>query len=1108
MKSAATASFRIVMLLLAIFSCQGVLIAQTDLQIKRVVRLSPNIRVFYSIRCNGQLELSHSQMQLTLREDGIPITQYIRQCPDTTVTGDISFALALDGSGSTVGAPNRWIKASANAFVEKMEGNDQGAVFHYNAIPTLVQAVTSDSAALKQAIGSLLPAGASATYSAIYQALTHVGLAGSRSRRAVIAVADGADNSSINTPDAVIELSNELHIPVIVIGLGGGAPSTEFQNLTNKTGGRFYAASDSTQLSQAFRDAYEYIADSFEECRLVYVSRCPDGALHNVELLVNSLCGGSDSASGQYRELLDTLNRTPLEFGVPPVEALATETFVIPVYIIAASPAVLHPFEMYLSYYNNCTRFESLSIPPGSPLVGMDLVAVPEGNRLRIRSTAATYISGPGVFFNLHFTAQDRLDSIACSFGLENITYSAGCYVSSGVSNLVHVGVPPRPEITPAGRISLCSGQTLHLTTTKGYDSYLWSTSQTDAAIVVNSNGSYTVTVMDRAGRIATSPPVEVSYRTDPHPRLTEGPAIILCKGDSIPVGVNGVYSNYLWSNNAPTSTIIVKQAGLYYLTVTDDAGCTWNSDTLIVSVADPQVNATANGPLEFCDGGAVTLDAGPGFTAYRWSNNEQTQRITVRSSGNYTVRVSDINGCIVHSDTFKVLVRARPVAAISPSGIPSLCPGDTIILDGGQGYATWQWSTGFGGRYLPVSRPGSYGLRVIDSYGCVSEPDSVVVTLIPKPSLNVSDTVIICPSGRVDLDAGAGYASYLWSNGATSRTIGVSSPGLYFARVSTNGCVLYSDTVVVEQRAQIKPVITLSGPARICEGDSVQLDGGDYVSWHWSTGEVTRYIIVRASGSYVVAVIDEFGCPGSSDPVSITTVPAPVPTITALTPSRVCEGDSVTLAASPDFADYRWSNGGVGMTIVVTSSGAYSVTVMNSDGCSGTSTPTVVTVVPPPAKPIITRNGETLTSSPASSYQWRKDGTPMPGVTGQSYIPVVSGSYAVRVFNANGCFTDSDPLTITITGIDAAPSTRPRELTLHPDPTTGRITVTGESGRVSGIDITITNLLGQVVARYSDRNARGRISHTMNIAPSPNGIYLVQVRLGDRTTVRRIVKQ
>jgi hypothetical protein len=1102
--------FQIVLVTLFVASLlPGKVHAQPELEIRRVGNYWPDIEVYYSLRCSGTLDLTHTDNNLSLWEDVVPITSFTRTCPDTTLVGDISFLLVLDASNSTSwGGFNDMIKAGALALIEKMHPTDEGAVLTYNHFATLAQGMTPDSVLLKQAVHPLTPGGGSATYDAIIAALNHAATAATRSRRAIIAVADGDDNSSMSTPDAVIALANSLRIPVIMIGMGAHFPAHVFSTITDQTGGKLYQSLDSVQTVQAFRDAYEFIADDFERCLLVYRAICGDGGMHTVRLAAQGICGGGDEDSKQYRANVDAAYLARLEFGFPPlVEALTEKSFTMQVNSTVATLGALHGFEMFLDFAQDCIQLDSVSIPPQSPLAGSTLFVVPSSNGARIVSNQPRPVFSPGPFLSLHFTALERMDSTSCTVAMSKMEYSRGCFYTTGQPlSQVNIAVSPKPTITPAGLIELCPGDSVLLTATGGYDSYRWSSQQTDSIIVVKTGGSYSVFVMDHAGRTAQSAPVEVRFRESPRPRLSEGPELILCKGASARVGVSGSYTAYQWSHGPTTMLVTITQPGQYWALVTDSAGCTWISDTLTVIVSDPQVQLSAGGALEFCDGDEVTLDAGFGFAAYQWSNNEQGQRITVRSSGNYSVRVTDLHGCTADSDTLQVTVHALPTAAIAPSGVIELCPGDALTLDGGGQHQGWQWSTGARTRFLQVTGEGVYALRVEDAVGCVSDPDTVLVVTPDRPDLKLPDTVYLCPGGRIDIDGGAAYASWLWSTGATTRNISISSEGRYHLQVVTSGgCVLYSDTVLVEMRDSFVPEIAVSASTTICDGESVELDGGAYASWQWSTGETTRHITVSAAGKYRVTVTDAFGCSGVSEDVEITVLAIPDPVITARTPTRVCEGDSVRLEAPAGYVAYEWSNGESGRILHTPTAGVYSVGVTDADGCVGVSNAIEVIVVALPPRPLITNVGGELHSSEARAYQWYRDGAAMPGVTGRVFIPAVSGRYVVRVFNEDGCWRDSDPVQVTSVPPAAQHPSIPE---VYPDPTQGRVTVRGTVRTSGGIEITVSNILGQVVYQFADRHIRGAYTRELDLGAFPRGVYLFHLRFGDVVIVRRVVRQ
>jgi PKD-like domain/Pregnancy-associated plasma protein-A/Secretion system C-terminal sorting domain len=106
----------------------------------------------------------------------------------------------------------------------------------------------------------------------------------------------------------------------------------------------------------------------------------------------------------------------------------------------------------------------------------------------------------------------------------------------------------------------------------------------------------------------------------------------------------------------------------------------------------------SSSGPTTFCEGGSVILTSTPAGS-YLWSNGATTQSITVTSSGNYSVIVSNGNGCTATSAATNVVVRQPPAAAGQISGSTSVTPGQrsdyTIGLVNGATDYNWQISSG-----------------------------------------------------------------------------------------------------------------------------------------------------------------------------------------------------------------------------------------------------------------------------------------------------------------------------------------------------------------------------------------------------------------------------
>ncbi len=180
--------------------------------------------------------------------------------------------------------------------------------------------------------------------------------------------------------------------------------------------------------------------------------------------------------------------------------------------------------------------------------------------------------------------------------------------------------------------------------------------------------------------------------------------------------------------------------------------------------------------------------------------------------------------------------------------------------------------------------------------------------------------------------------------------------------------------------------------------GNSVLTATGYTGTLLWSTSETTPSITVTIPGDYTVTQTVN-GC--SSTPGSGTATPIAPPPSPDVTVTNNC-GNSV-LTATGYTGTLLWSTGETTPSITATIPGDYTVT-QTLNGCS--SAPGSGTAVPlalPPV-PVITQIGESLESSPAEFYQWFIDLSPIPEANGQTYTPIINGSYTVEVTDGNGC--------------------------------------------------------------------------------------------------------
>ncbi|MDP4236332.1 MAG: hypothetical protein Q8919_07805, partial [Bacteroidota bacterium] len=535
-------------------------------------------------------------------------------------------------------------------------------------------------------------------------------------------------------------------------------------------------------------------------------------------------------------------------------------------------------------------------------------------------------------------------------------------------------------------------------------------------------------------------------------PVVNAGKDTAVCPGDGVTLngsvsGGIGPYNSTVWlpttglSNNKilnPKATPAVTTK--YHLYVTDEVGCTGEDSMTVVVRKPPQLNPKLNDSV--CIGMTAVIGdsatGGQGPYTYLWSPitrlssyNVATPTVTPIANSTYTETVTDANGCQTQV-VIKVTVVPPPKPVVS--GPNSVCINSTegYTIKGKKGDAYF-WSLSGGGTLTNSLQSDSVtilwttaGVWIItvsdtNAQGCIGDSSyTVTVSSTLTPDITPSGNVSYCKGDSVILYASKGYATYRWSDGSTLDSLVVKQSGSYSVAVtSSGGCSGTSNPVNVTENPSPVFTVTADGPTHLCPGSSVHLTASSgFDKYVWSSGETTPMITVTSAGTYTVQVTNSFGCSAVSPPIAITIDPNLTPVITPDGPLSFCMGDSVTLDAGAGYSTYQWSKDGAVIPsatsekLTVVQSGSYTVAV-TSGSCSGTSVPTVVTVFPLPAQPVITQSGTTLSSTPATTYQWLLNGTKISGATAQTLIESQDGSYTVTITDANGCSNTSAPFVI-----------------------------------------------------------------------------------------------
>lgn len=394
-----------------------------------------------------------------------------------------------------------------------------------------------------------------------------------------------------------------------------------------------------------------------------------------------------------------------------------------------------------------------------------------------------------------------------------------------------------------------------------------------------------------------------------------------ICQGNTLTLNAQNPGSTYLWSTGATTQTIIVNSTGTYWVNVTS-ISCS-ATDTIHVTVAAPPVVHLGN-DTTLCSPGNLTLDAGNVGATYLWSTGANTQTINVTTTGNYWVTAS-IGAC-VGTDTIHVTFNPQPVVNLGNDTM--LCSGQPITLNAGNPGDSYLWSNGATTQTINPTVTSAYSVTV--TAGSCTANDVINVTFNPVPVVNLGPDLNLCNISNVTLNAGNPGSVYLWSTGANTQTISVSTAGQYWVQVSNGTCV-GSDTVNVTLGNSV--IVNLGPDITMCDGKIAVLDAGNAgMTYHWSTGETTQKINTTITGTYWVNVVN--GNCEASDTINVKIAPNPV--VALGNDTAICPGDQVVIDAGKGYAGYSWIPGGESShLIVVNQPGTYGVTITDSNGCT-----------------------------------------------------------------------------------------------------------------------------------------------------------------------------
>ncbi|MFN4255356.1 MAG: MopE-related protein [Saprospiraceae bacterium] len=617
-------------------------------------------------------------------------------------------------------------------------------------------------------------------------------------------------------------------------------------------------------------------------------------------------------------------------------------------------------------------------------------------------------------------------------------------------------------EKTAVHNISTCGGSdgSITLRPLNGTPPYRfdWSGATVGSLINVASTGTiaglpqgnYRITVSDATEEgcrmvmpliVLNAPGLQVELDTLRHPACAGAPT------GAILLKVQGTAPVFNWNNGSHDPNLDDIGEGAYSVTIVDGGCQQVLSDLEITAPAPLQILPNKITDIACFGGtsGAVDIAIFGGVQPYdvAWSSGAISEDIAGLASGNFSVSVTDKNGCIEQAE---FLVNQPPALALNTTILKNVrCNGEAngevlAQANGGTGGYFYQWSTGANTPFLNKLPAGTYTLTVADANGCTQ----TTTTEITQPNeLDFGEIVAENPrcigskDGQITVQTTGGTAgyTYFWSNGQTTQQIDSLDIGAYSLTViDQNGCQIFAENLTLDAPQLLHIELDTLLPVR-CFGEangliSISVAGGQTplnVKWNGAADDLT--LENAFPGTFTAVVTDAQGCTASR--VFEVTQPANPLAINVLAQNAPnCYGEFsgfIETNVSGGWQPYQiqWSNGKNTQSISELPDGNYALTVTDAFGCTTTTgllnliQPAEIQAVPSPQN--IPCNGsegaillpQVAGGQPPFRFDWST------GDTTQSVFGLPAGFFALTISDAAGCQAEFDSLQIFDTNLE-----------------------------------------------------------------------------------------
>jgi outer membrane protein OmpA-like peptidoglycan-associated protein len=564
--------------------------------------------------------------------------------------------------------------------------------------------------------------------------------------------------------------------------------------------------------------------------------------------------------------------------------------------------------------------------------------------------------------------------------------------------------------------------------------SFKWSNGVTTQNLNNAAAGNYTVVVIDKNGCSQTlAATINQPLKLVSTVLASRDVSCLGGNNGSVNISVVGGAHpyKYKWSNGATVQNLIDIKAGKYSLTVSDANGCRDSSNA--VTIKEPALltvqTVKVTDIIQYgLSNGAVDVNVTGGVQPYKysWSNGAITQDIAAVPGGNYSLKVTDANGC---EKTINAVINQPPPLFVKLVSVQDIkCADDkdgniSINVTGGVPPYTYKWSNGETTQNVSNLSAGDYAVTVTDANGYnqilsakIVQPSAIIAQLnYTKNLLCYSDN-----SGAIQVTVSGGKQpyKYLWNTGQTTEDLANIPAGDYALTITdAAGCKQMVKTTLTQPTAFTSKVSDVKSVS--CKGNKqgevlLEVNGGvTPYRYSWSNGDKSKDLNGVQAGSYSVKITDGNGCVQSAN----ATIVEPAEVMVSLGPvvNNDCFGQTkgsiqINIAGGTEPYRYAWSTGDSTKNVNNLAAGDYTLLVTDANNCSKNLKATITgsTVLEAKVREVVNvkcfgdKTGAIMVDVSGGaqpySFAWSNNATK------QNLTDLPAGDYQVTVKDAKGC--------------------------------------------------------------------------------------------------------